>query len=227
MIRRVIEVGVAIGVGVVVFLLVRPLISPSDDGPQQDSSENTTTTAALTGPVNPIEFLETYERSLSGPYLLRGTRTRFEAGDEIDSHTVKLARSEGNATLREGDSVVFIEEGTQQVCEILNETLVNCSSPQAAPTNHELALEMGLPFSIDPDDDRSPKYKLYDSGPGCWQAIATRPLPLEPWGQTTTWCFDDGTGALIHRQTVSGTTSFVVDITLVRAEVTPADFGIS
>lgn len=220
--RRIIEVVVAAGVGVALMFLLRPLFSSDSSDDVSDDTE--LTVVEPNDPVDPELFLADYALSLTGTYIVRGTKTVTSDGVEIAVTTFKHVQRNEQSFQQEGTSILLIDGTLQQVCErdpLSDDT--TCTPNQPGPTTDERVDSFRENLVASGDAARA-DYEVYRGDPGCWQTIGTRPLPNSAWGQTTTWCFDSDTGALVRRETITGAERVLVDATSILSDVSDADF---
>lgn len=220
--RRILEVVAATVIGVALMLVVLSLLTndSSDDAPD----DTVPTVAEANNPVDPELFLADYSASLTGTYVATGTQTVSDDNIEIAVSTFKHVQRNEQSFQQEGSSILLIDGTIQQLCErdpLSEET--TCSPNQTGPTTAERVDEFRQRLVPQGDAERA-DYEVYRGEPGCWQTIGTRPLPNSAWGQTTKWCFDASTGALIRRETITGSERVLVEATLVLDEVSDTDF---
>ncbi len=220
--RRILEVVFAVGVGVALMFVVLSLLTNESSDDASDDTEPTVVEA--NNPVDPELFLAVYTDSLTGTYVATGTQTVSDDNVEIAVSTFKHVQRDEQSFQQEGSSILLIDGTIQQVCErdpLTEET--TCSPNQPGPTTVERVAEFRQNLVPQGDAERA-DYEVYRGEPGCWQTIGTRPLPNSAWGQTTTWCFDANTGALIKRETITGSERVLVEATVVLDEVSDTDF---
>lgn len=210
------------------MFVVRSLVT-SDSGDAESRDElavdSQPTLVEANNPVDPELFLADYAASLTGTYIATGTQTVSDDGVQIAVSAFKHVQRDEQSFQQEGSSILLIDGTIQQVCErdpLSGDT--SCGPDLPGPTTAERVDEFRQNLVPQGNAERA-DYEAYQDDPGCWQTIGTRPLPNSAWGQTTTWCFDTDTGALIRRETVTGSDRVLVEATSVFSEVSNADFA--
>ncbi len=173
-----------------------------DDGGADDSASvlGSTSTLPLRLPGDIDDFVSAFEASRTGTYRVVGRLELSEPGvDGSERIDVTIARRGADSVEQWGTSLVVALDGRLQACERLAEGLTCGAVTDAAPTEGDIEALRSLLSGP------SPTYELFVDSPGCWQLVATSSPAPAPWGQTTTICFDAGTGAIIRQTTSSAT----------------------
>ena len=146
------------------------------------------------------EFLDRWDASLVGPYVVSGTLTRTRG--VTDPHTVeesadfRVARRDGRVLDQLGEFAVVTSDGMQRDCQIFGPDEVACTEPIAAPTPSEerASLEQELA-----------NYLVYEhADDSCLELVARGPSNFGRWGQSSVVCFDEATGAVASVETFRG-----------------------
>ncbi len=215
-----IEVALAATVGAVIALVIWALMqNPAEERPAVDQagtsevdqagSNSTATTQPLRDQADIAPFLTAFRASRTGTYKVSGSVQVAQAGtDDTTRIAVSTVRRAGEFIEESGTTLVVSTGGQEQICErSFGEDLACGEVLEPTPVDAEVdALENLFTGT-------APEYLLYDDQPGCWQLVATsNPAPAQ-WGQATTICFDDETGAIIRQTTssVQGIRTYVAD----------------
>ena len=225
MLRRISEVVAAVVLGALLVVALG-LLFGQDSDTTADEVPSSSQTQVANKPVDPELFLAAYERSLTGTYIVSGTQTVSLDGVQIGVSTFKHVRRGDQSLEQEGAAVLMVDGAVQRVCDQpILATETTCQADQPAPTT---AQRVDLfRRNLEPQGAQArADYEVYAGKPGCWQTIGTRPMPNSPWGQTTLWCFDQATGALVLRETTTGTEQIRLEATTIVAAVRDGDFVI-
>ncbi len=234
--RNGIEVALAATVGAVIALVIWALMQSSADETADDPSQAATTADTALDPSNaePAErpttqppreradidaFLDAFRRSRTGTYKVSGRVQIAQAGTEDTSEIIVSTVRRGSEFIEEAGTTLLVGiDGKEQSCErAFGEKLLCGEVLEPTGVDAEIAGLERLFSGTDPD------YLLYDDQSSCWQLVATsNPAPAQ-WGQSTTICFDDTTGAIARQTTSStqGVRTYVAES--ISDEVTDAD----
>ncbi len=227
----------ALVVGVVLTLAAYVLIGLGDaiEDPITASNHATTSIPPLqdTLPTTPRasvdDVLAVWTASYTGTYALDGQLEIYDVpeGTSPDLRsfedepqavaTVRRAVSDGRELDQVGDSALSVGPSGQRTCERSESGTFLCTEPTSRPT-----LELRTALLTERLEGDPPEYDVW-SDEGCWLAVATEPTVAGGWGQSSRWCFDETTGALIERVTWRGTRLERFVATDVRADVTEDD----
>lgn len=205
--------GLVVGAVVVAVAVWR-----TGDPPTEPVAVPTSTEASDdTTEVDPAVYLEAWVRSAGAEVVVAGhygVLTDDRSGDELvlgdDAAVVHRARL-GERSIDQLDTqVTLTDEAGTRSCQYDGEESLQCGpvAPVADPEQSAAALEgrfVGdaegtgdyVVFVVDP-----PAGVADIDGVGevtCFALTAVRAVPLSAWGQSTTECFDEASGALVHR----------------------------
>lgn len=225
MFRRIAEVVLAVLVGAALVAVLVRFVFPPDDAPSPTTTEVSTTTTTHQRTSEPATFLDDYERSLTGTYLVRGTETKYKQDTELVVIHFKLTRR-GSQTFEQYDETILLADGTvQKLChqEAPNPE-ITCGPDQAAPTVEERVVLFRERLTPQGDANQA-DYEVYRTANGCWDIVATRAMPFSDWGQTGHWCFDQETGAITYQESVIGDDRVLRETQSITSDVVDDDFA--
>ncbi len=238
-------VGVAIGVaagGIAAWSLVDGRDRPGSAATVTDAATATDTAPATGQPVGPDDYLAAWRRAHLAEVAVQGRHARLaddRSGDDLDlpsdAAVVRRARL-GDALLDQlGTQVTIGDADGLRSCLLTPTGSLACGPP--GPVADVDGLEAGLRQRF-ADADEAGDYEAFAVSPptqlagglpvgveavSCWSLVAVRAVPLAAWGQVTTECFDDASGALVWSTTRRGEEVAVFAANSVRVPVTEDD----
>ncbi|MGH1502919.1 MAG: hypothetical protein ACRBI6_05140 [Acidimicrobiales bacterium] len=239
-------VGVAIGVaagGIAAWSLVDGRDRPGSAATVTDAATATETAPASTGqPVGPDDYLAAWRRAHLAEVAVQGHHALVaddRSGGDLelpsDAAIVRRARR-GDALLDQlGTQVTIGDADGLRSCLLTPTGSLACGPP--GPVADVDGLEAGLRQRF-ADADEAGDYEAFAVSPptqlagglpvgveavSCWSLVAVRAVPLAAWGQVTTECFDDETGALVWSTTRRAEEVSVFVATSVRAPASDED----
>ncbi len=224
-------------VGAVIALVVWALMQNPDDitdsdfqrqasSESVDTAEGSTSEAGSAATTQPLreqadinEFLAAFRTSRTGTYKVDGRVQVAQAGTDDTNQILFTIVRRGAETIEVAGTTLLVSlDGQTQTCErVFGEDLV-CGEVIPTPDVDAEVASLEVLFG-----GTDPEYLLYADQPGCWQLVATtNPAPAQ-WGQSTTICFDEQTGAIARQTTSSmqGTRTYVAET--IDPDVTDAD----
>lgn len=188
------EIGSAIVIGVLLAVAASFVLFPtkSADAPMAAPS-----TLPIRQQVDLLDFLEAWEASRRGPFVVIGQIERV-IGDRSEVTTVRHARDGDRRLEQWGPTAIVTANGQQQTCEVGGDGAVSCGSRSSALTTEDEVRELTASFEKHP-------YLVYVDTPDCYLLVADGAAGLgHRFGQETTICFDAATGAIASWREVTG-----------------------
>lgn len=213
--NRVLEIGAAVLVGIIAVFAVAALRGGDD----ASTPGPTTSLLEAASPLGTEAFVEKWTTARRATVAIEGTLMRFRGSEQLGSIAVRSAHRDDRWLDQTGATALVIADGQRRSCERFQSGTIACTDPERAPTVEQEA-EL-IRQRIDGD---APGYVVYASDePDCLLLVAVSPSPGAVWGQSTTFCFDGGTGAISRQETLSGDRRDLFEAQVIRAEVTDAD----
>ena len=223
------EVAAAIAAGGVIGLAVFAVIRANDD---PEPITTTVSTLPVRGPLDPADLIEQFERSRTAEFALVGDLQRSRGG-QVELVAVRQARRDDRALDEVGATSIVRRNDELLRCERIGGEVL-CRDPEPRPTvDEEVAVFTALV------DGETARYDIYNettdpteafgasaNGLGlelrCWTLLA-RNLPAGGYGDESTLCFDQETGALVLSATRNGESVDTLRTTDLRLDVVDAD----
>ncbi|MFT7599787.1 MAG: hypothetical protein ACI8TP_002723 [Acidimicrobiales bacterium] len=215
MARRVLEIIAAVALGIIIVVVVFVVL---DRGDRADAPIRSSSTLPLASPIDPGTFLEAWERSLTGNYAVVGTVERTR-GAQREVYNRRQARLDGDSVEQTGRTAVVIRDGQRQICEVFAANDIRCGPAEAALTSTAEYESVAALFAVDG------LYEVYAvDEPECFVVSGRRPVGIgAAFGQQTSVCFDQLTGALANYQEDTGDNREIFVADSISADVSPAD----
>ena len=211
--RRVLEIGAAVVVGVLLAVAASFFLFPTRTA---DTPVVAPSTLPIRDEVDLGDFLGAWERSRQGPYAVVGQIERV-VGDQTEVTTVRHTRDGDRRLEQWGPTAVVTAGGQQQTCEVTADGAANCGSRSRAPTQEDEVRELAASFERHP-------YLVYVDSPGCYLLVADGAAGLgHRFGQETTICFDAPTGAIVSWHEITGDVEETFSTESVSGEVSEDD----
>jgi hypothetical protein len=170
-------------------------------------------------------FIAAFQRSLEGTYAVEADYTRTLSDGRTLKSNVFVAQRPPDSIRRQFGGIAGTVAGHTVSCSAEVGGQFHCSASRVAPDsaatiNQEMA-NLRTYFA-------SPAlYLVARSTADCFKLTQNRPAVTLPYGSAATFCFDRPTGAVrILTQRLEGATDRL-EATLVRGEVTAADFDLA
>lgn len=192
--RRVVEIGSAVAVGVVLAVIASFFLFPTNSA---DAPIAAPSTLPLRPQTDLTTFLVAWEQSRTGPYALVG-RIERTVGDRVDETAVRHTRNGDRRLEQWGPTAIVTANNEQRTCEVSTDGEALCGSLSPAPSIADEVADLTASFERHP-------YLIYEDEPGCFLLVADGAAGLgHRFGQETTMCFDDETGAIVSWREVTG-----------------------
>ena len=212
--QRMAEIGVAAVVGLAAAALAFGLFGLRPQN--QASPEATTSTLPSRDVVAPSVFLDAWERSRVGPYVVVGTLERNQ-GESVQVMEVRHARQDGRSLEQTGNNAIVAQDGGLMDCERFDTGEILCAEPTVAPSPRQERGAMETLF-VGPDEG---DYQIFSGDRAdCYWIVARQPTTSGTFGQSSEFCFDQQTGAVVSYTIATGGSTTTFEATEVTAEVT-------
>jgi hypothetical protein len=211
-----VSLGAVLGLGAAAFV---------GDG---DDSAPTMTLAPLDNPyppdqaANAEQFLVAWERYRNATFVAELSFARTIPGGEPLEMTRVVVQDPPRRVVRQGASVTTTDEDASLLCEPLGTETV-CNPQPGVDYDATVAQEIAAWRTAITGD--LPTYSVDRSEPGCFELQLVAPIIAPPYGDFTSVCFDEDTGALRSRQVTRSTGTDIEEATRLSGTVTDADWG--
>lgn len=224
---------------------------PSGSAGSESADDMTSdSTGSLEPADDPHAFLDWFRRSRTGTYELRGvlhtTSHRGEEEVEVPILTVRLGT---DSVERIGNTTIITAEGEQQQCDQIEAFAPVCGSirPAIAPEQQIHALETLIvgpnapyllfamterldhrqtaPRTTSPLTQQASDHVSPTEETPCWSLVSREPIIDEQWGQSTSFCFDPHTAAVVFEQTVGRNGTRTLEARVTKNQITLADLA--
>lgn len=204
------------------------------DGGSDAGGEDATAVAEQRA-ADAVAFVEAYERSRTGTYVVASVFERtFPDGNGFTSSAAIAQRPPDRVERRLG-SVTARVDGRVVLCSTTGEGRYRCQSGRSRRSYRTIVerevdtlrgyVEGDVPlYAVDADEAGSPE------GQDCFDLEQVRSLPAPPYGTAARFCFDDETGALVllrleRDEATDVTTAMSVRATVRDRDVEPPEDG--
>ncbi|MDZ7734355.1 MAG: hypothetical protein U5R31_15925 [Acidimicrobiia bacterium] len=172
-----------------------------------------------------VAFLEAWERSRSGTYLVRSDFHRSTArGGELES-SVEVVQRPPDRLVRQYGSVAGRLDGSVVSCGPDPAGEVSCGPRSAAPETYEETTRRQLADWRELLVEGSrPTYRVVADGDDCFDLTLDRDVAEPPYGSAARFCFDGATGALRYERIEREEGTDVTEAVEIRSQVDDADF---
>jgi hypothetical protein len=168
-------------------------------------------------------FVQAYQRSLEGTYAVEADYSRKLTDGRTLRARAFVAQRPPDSIRRQFGGISGVVAGRTVACSTDLGTFhcgPSAPAPDPAVTKQRAVDAMRSYFAA------PALYRATADGPDCFELTQARPAVTLPYGSEARFCFDPGTGAIrILRQQLEGATD-TFEATLVRSEVTVADFDL-
>ena len=203
-------------VAAVVIVLALLVVLPDDEDDEDDS--------ASSGPAPTEAFLTAYERSRTVEVVVESVFTRtFPDGRELSYDQRLVQRPPDDRLVIGAGSASGRIDGRVVRCNAAPDAgAPNCvQGAEATPYDEEVAAEVGeLARIVDPDEGA---YDVTIDDDGCFELTLAVQILTPPYGLSSTFCFDDPSGALDRLDVVRPEATDHTEATAIRTEVTATD----
>lgn len=141
------------------------------------------------------EFISAYQRSLEASFAVEGEFTRTMADGRSIRSGLLIAQRPPDWIRRQFGGLSGAVGGRELNCSTTPDGAFSCPpGPEATPYEQEVKRRVGIVRSYF-DPASPPLYRVTVATPDCFRLDLLRPVPDPTFGNTTTLCFDETTGA--------------------------------
>ena len=214
-------------VAVVALVGATALVTTRDPGEDMTVPVPEEPPPTLVGDEAVTQFLDAWEQSRMGTYVVRSDFTRVRTtGQHFESSVISVQSPPDRLNI-EGREVQGVLDGVAVVCSVDIDEHRTCR--EGAPEAHG-TYSRAVAAQVDTLEGYvtgpEPLYRVTGDGEGCFRLEQDRHLPAAPYGTEARFCFDAETGAPTFTEIARPEGTDRIEAVDVRAEVTEADLQI-